>query len=85
MGHYDRSVMKEKYLDWSTCAAIETVPGRMAGQPVIRNSRVRPQDLIANREQGVEWLARNHSLPIETVQEVLAFYEQHERALAPSS
>jgi uncharacterized protein (DUF433 family) len=84
MGHCQRSVMREKHLDWSTCAATEIVPGRMAGQPVIRSSRVRPQDLIANREQGAEWLSRNHSLPIEMVQEVLAFYEQHERALAPS-
>lgn len=40
-------------LDWTECAAIETVPGKMSGQPVIKGTRVRPVDLLVNREQGV--------------------------------
>jgi uncharacterized protein (DUF433 family) len=47
----------------------------MAGQPVIRNSRVRPEDLLVNREQGVEWLARGHGLAPETIREVFAFHD----------
>jgi hypothetical protein len=54
----------------------------MAGQPVVRGSRVRPQDLVANRDQGAEWLARNHGLPIATVREVLAFHAHRNVAAA---
>jgi uncharacterized protein (DUF433 family) len=71
-------------LDWKECAAIETEPGRMAGQPVIKNSRVRPEDLLANRDQGVEWLAKGHGLKPEVIREVFAFYDAHKRARVPS-
>ena len=50
-------------MDWLQCPAFEAVPGRLSGVPVIRHSRVRPEDLIVNRDQGAAWLARNHGLP----------------------
>jgi uncharacterized protein (DUF433 family) len=66
-------------MDWTKCAAVETVPGKLSGQPVIRHSRVRPDDLVENREQGAEWLAQNHGLPVQTVREVLAFYDRRQK------
>ena len=72
-------------LNWTECAAMETVPGKMAGQPVIRGTRVRPQDLLVNREEGLAWLSENFSLPVETIREVLAFHDRHQRARAPSA
>jgi uncharacterized protein (DUF433 family) len=62
-------------IDWTECHAIETSSGRLSGQPVIRHSRVRSDDLVVNREQGVEWMAEHHRLPMQTVLEVLAFYD----------
>ena len=53
-------------IDWEECAAVETVPGKMSGQPVIRGTRVRPEDLLTNRDQGVDWLARGHGIPGRT-------------------
>ncbi len=76
--------MRVMQFDWTDCAAIETVPGRMAGQPVVRNSRVRPEDLLVNREQGTEWLARGHGLPPETIREVFAFHDARERGRVPN-
>ena len=70
-------------IDWMECAAIETVPGRLSGQPVIRGTRVRPEDLLANRDQGVEWLAKGHGLEPDVIREVFAFYDAHKRALVP--
>jgi hypothetical protein len=55
--------MTHMKIDWEECAAVETVPGKMSGQPVIRGTRVRPEDLPINRDQGVEWLARGHGIP----------------------
>lgn len=68
--------------DWTKCELVETVPGKLSGQPVIRHSRVRPDDLVSNREQGDEWLAQNYGLPVRTVRQVLKFYES---SLAPHS
>jgi Protein of unknown function (DUF433) len=53
-----------KRFDWTERELIETVPGKMAGQPVLRGTRVRPRDLLTNREQGIDWLARNHGIEI---------------------
>lgn len=62
--------------DWSKCAFVETVRGKASGRPVIRHSRVRPDDLVENREQGPEWLAENYGLPVRTVRQVLAYYDR---------
>lgn len=69
--------------DWMDCAAIETVPERLSGQPVIRGTRVRPEDLLANRDQGVDWLAKSHGLEPDVIREVFAFYDARKRALVP--
>lgn len=47
-------------MDWTECAVVETVPGKMGGQPVIKGTRLRPQDLIVNREQGFDWIIENY-------------------------
>jgi uncharacterized protein (DUF433 family) len=73
--------MKRTQIDWNQCAAIETVPGRVSGAPVIKGSRVRPEDLIVNRAEGEAWLAENYELPIDMIREVLRFYERHKPAL----
>jgi uncharacterized protein (DUF433 family) len=65
--------------DWTECTAIETVPGKMSGQPVIKGSRVRPEDLLINRDQGVEWLERNHGIPAATIRKVFAFHDANEK------
>lgn len=63
-------------MNWTDCPVVEIIPGKMSGAPVIVHSRVRPEDLIANRGEGPEWLAENFSLPLETVRMVLAYYER---------
>jgi uncharacterized protein (DUF433 family) len=55
----------------------------MAGQPVIRGTRVRPQDLLANRAEGLEWLSENFTIPVETIRQVFAFYDSRTRHRAP--
>ena len=67
-------------MDWTECALIETAPGKMSGQPVPRGTRVRPRDLLINREEGVDWLARNHGIEPETIQKLFAFYDARKPA-----
>jgi uncharacterized protein (DUF433 family) len=72
--------MRKIRTNWKECAVVETVPGKVSGAPVIKGSRVRPEDLIVNRAEGEAWLAENYELPIETVREVLRFYDRHKPA-----
>ena len=53
-------------MDWTGGPLIETVPGRLSGVPVIRHSRVRPEDLVNNLEDGPEWMAENFGLRCQT-------------------
>ena len=46
-------------MDWKKCAVVETVPGRVSDEPVIKGSRVRPDDVVVNRAEGEAWLAEN--------------------------
>jgi uncharacterized protein (DUF433 family) len=71
-------------MDWTDCLEIEQVPGRLSGVPVLKGSRVRPSDLLLNLDEGPEWLAEAHQLPLGQVQTVLAFYKQNQRQLAPA-
>jgi uncharacterized protein (DUF433 family) len=71
-------------IDWKSCAAVETVSGRLSGQPVIRGTRVQPEDLVVNRAGGAAWLIENFGVPAETVQTVLAFHDRHSMARAPN-
>ena len=72
----------EGVMDWTECPVIETVPDRMSGAPVLRHSRVRPDDLLNNIEQTPEWMADAFNLSIEDVRAVLSFYHQHQSELA---
>ncbi len=62
-------------MNWTECPVVEVVPGKLSGAPLIVHSRVRPEDLVTNRPEGLEWLAENYDLPVDTVRTVLAFYE----------
>jgi uncharacterized protein (DUF433 family) len=66
------------HIDWTECALIETVPGKRGGKPVIKGTRLTPEDLLTNREQGVDWLVENHGgITPETVRAVFDFHDRH--------
>ena len=57
---------------------------RQGGRPtVLRGTRLRPQDLLINRDEGIEWLSRNHGVAPETIRALFAFYDTHKAALVP--
>ncbi len=71
-------------IDWRDCAVVETVPGKMGGQPVLKGTRLRPEDLLVNREQGIDWLVENYGgVTPETIRAVFDFYDRHQRARIP--
>ena len=71
-------------MDWLDCPVIEIVPGKVSGAPLIKGSRVRPEDLLNNLDLTEDELVEEFGLRREDVREVLAFYRQHEGLLAPA-
>jgi uncharacterized protein (DUF433 family) len=73
-------------IDWSDCPMIERSPDRLAGEPAIRGTPVRTVDLLVNRDEGEDGLARMYDLPRDTIRSVLNYYDQHHRQgqFAPS-
>jgi uncharacterized protein (DUF433 family) len=69
-------------IDWSKCAAVESLPGRVSGAWVFRGSRLPIAALFENLEGGaspaqfVEWF---DGVTIDQVREVLRFLK-HETA-----
>jgi uncharacterized protein (DUF433 family) len=70
-------------IDWTECTLIETVPGKMSGAPVLRGTRVRPEDLLVNRDEGIDWLVENFDIPPDVIRLLFAFHDQHQAARAP--
>lgn len=64
-------------MDWTDCPIIEVVPGKMSGAPVVRGTRMRPQDIVGNAEMGAEWIAEAHGMDIADVRTVLDFWAEH--------
>lgn len=69
-------------MNWLECKIIEQRPGKVSGAPVIRGTRVRPDDILNNLDLRPEEIADDFDLRLEDVREVLAFYHMHQAALA---
>jgi uncharacterized protein (DUF433 family) len=72
------------HIDWRECTVIETVPGNMGGQTDLKGTRLRPQEPLVNREQGIDWLIENYGgITREQIQAVFDFHDRHRRARVP--
>ncbi len=54
-------------MNWTDCPIIEQIPGKMSGAPVVRGTRMRPQDIVGNAEMGAAWIADAHGMRVEDV------------------
>jgi len=65
-------------MEWSDCPLVETVPGKLAGQPIIKGTRIRAQTIVGNYEAGssIEEIEENWpELSRETILGVIAFHQ----------
>jgi uncharacterized protein (DUF433 family) len=49
----------------------------VSGAPVLRGTRLRPQDIVGNAEMGEEWIVDAFGIPVEDVRTVLDFWKEH--------
>lgn len=65
-------------LDWSQCPAVESVPGRVSGAWVLRDTRMPVSVIFENLEYGstIEEIIENYDVTREQIQAVLEFVAQ---------
>ena len=64
-------------MNWTDCPIIEQIPGKMSGAPVLRGTRLRPQDITGNAEMGVAWIVDAFGVSEADVRTVLDFWAAH--------
>ncbi|HEY1754390.1 MAG TPA: DUF433 domain-containing protein [Bryobacteraceae bacterium] len=62
-------------LDWSQCPAVESVPGRLSGAWVFRDTRMPVSSIFENLEYGssIEEIVEQYDVTREQIQAVLDF------------
>ncbi len=62
-------------LDWSQCPDVESIPGKVSGVWLLRNTRMPVSLVFENLEYGasIEEIIENHGVTREQIQAVLEF------------
>jgi uncharacterized protein (DUF433 family) len=68
-------------MDWTGCEWVESVPGRLAGVPVVVGSRVTPETVLEHTDSGlgvgqIAWI----TVPRTKVRKVIEFAMQRQQA-----
>ena len=73
-------------LDWSQCPAVESVPGKVSGAWVLRDTRMPVSVIFENLEYGasIEEIIDNYHVTREQIQAVLDFAARSSEAPLPS-
>ena len=71
-------------LDWTTCLAVERVPGRVGGAWVFKGTRVLVRALFENLEEGASVNEFLEWFPGVTREQVVAVLAHAEHSLAPA-
>lgn len=68
-------------MDWLQCEVVEQIPGKVSGAPLIKGTRVRPEDVLNNLDLSEEDIAASFNLRREDVRAVLDFFYRQEAEL----
>jgi len=72
-------------LDWSQCPAVESIPGKVGGAWVFRDTRLRVATVIENLEDlSVEEVMEQFEVTREQIRAVLDFVAQSLKTSAPA-
>ncbi len=71
--------------DWSQCSAVESVPGRVSGAWVLRDTRMPVSVIFENLEYGssIEEIIENYGLTRAQIQAVLDFAAKSLSTVSP--
>jgi uncharacterized protein (DUF433 family) len=66
----------EDELDWTGCALVEKIPGKVSGRPLVRGTRILADTIVQDAELGStpEEIRENYpDLPMATILRLLSF------------
>ena len=71
-------IVMEPWIDWTQCSLVETVLGRLAGAPVLKNTRLPVDAILNNYDDGLEpeQVAEIFEVPVSDVRGILEFRER---------
>jgi uncharacterized protein (DUF433 family) len=71
-------------MEWSGCADVEVISGKVSGVPLVRGSRVQADSVVESFVLGesVEEIAYDYDLERELVENVLRFAMSQHRSVA---
>ena len=66
-------------MDWSECPNVETVPGKVSGQPLLKGTRVQADSIVESAELGrtPEQIASDYRVKVGDVKALLAYAARH--------
>ena len=70
--------MTERPVDWSRCSLVESIPGKLSGAPVLKDTRMPVQGIVDNYDAGLtpEEVSEVFDLPLAKIIAVLEFRER---------
>lgn len=73
------------HIDWTACALVESIPGKVSGVPIVQGTRVQADAILENYDGGspIAEISENFAIPEVTIRTLLTFAE-NQRAQSPS-
>jgi uncharacterized protein (DUF433 family) len=78
------ALMQDTEIDWTACADVERIPGKVSGQPIVIGTRILAQGVIDNAEDfSPEEIATEiyPGLGIERARRIIAYAQTHTKRL----
>jgi uncharacterized protein (DUF433 family) len=73
-------------MDWKDCPLIEEVPGKMGGRPVIKGTRIEPETVLMDAEDGRTPEQTHEDFPtlsLDTIRAIRAYAAKRKQQLTP--
>ena len=72
-------------MDWTDCALVEVVPGKVSGVPLLKGTRLPADTVLSNFESGspVEEISDNFDIPDKTIRDLLSYAANKQKQPRP--
>jgi uncharacterized protein (DUF433 family) len=70
----------DSYIDWTGCAQVEQVPGKVSGRPIVRGTRILADTIVQDDELGssLDEIHENYpDLSLSAIQQLISFAQSH--------
>ena len=74
-------------MDWADCPDVERIPGKVSGAWVVKGTRIRADDVVANADQRTpeQIVAEIYpSLPLDRAKRIVAYARERAHASHPA-